>query len=125
MGLRLTMAILATLGSSLAMGCDPQARTASGVARADVGGGAASRERESCGGTRDCEAGLRCLEGVCVKPAASRVADYHWAAGESAAAKGQHDVAAQAFALAMEKFPPDQVPASLLCAYGVALRRQG
>lgn len=119
MGLRPILAILSLLSA-----CDPQARTASGVARADVaGGGSASRERESCSATRDCEAGLRCLEGSCTK-GGSRIGDYHWAAGEAAEAKGDHGAAAQSFALALDKYPADQVPAGLLCAYGAALRRQ-
>jgi hypothetical protein len=119
MGPRLVFAIVTILS-----GCDPQARTATGVARADMtAGGAASRERESCSATRDCEDGLRCLDGVCAKTG-SRLGDYHWAAGEAAEGKGDHGAAAQSFALALDKYPADQVPAGLLCAYGAALRRQ-
>jgi len=95
------------------------------VAHADIGGGlgGVSKERESCGSTRDCERGLRCIGGTCAG-GTSRIGDYYWAAGSAAAAKGNYGQAALAFAQAIERYPIDQVPVGLLCAQGAALRRQ-
>ena len=128
MGLRLSCAFLAVTAVLVPLsGCDPQAHPASGVAHADMGGGAgggASGYRESCATSRDCASGLRCLDGVCAGGQASRIGDYYWASGMAAAAKGNYAQAAQALAQAMEKYPADQVPAGLICAQGAALRRQ-
>ena len=119
---------LVTLAMLVVPACDPQAKPAPGVARADVlgAGRTPSRERESCAATGDCEAPLRCVERVCRAPASSRLGEYRWVAGEVAAGKGDFAHSVEQFAQAGSAFEADRLepPPGLLCAYGAALRRR-
>lgn len=121
--MRLRAALLCLLPAAA---CQPQAAGTAAPPVVQPARGEASRERESCASTADCEPGLRCVEQVCRNPVLSRRGEYYLTAGELAASKGDMPRANEFFTASALAFESDkiEVPPRLLCSHGAALRRQ-
>ena len=114
---------LASVASGLGGGCDARvpATAAGGVSAASAAGG--SLAFETCAASRDCDAGLRCLDGECRSTMRSVLGDLHAASGAAALRRGGSDLAIAAYAEAIARYDADGVttPAEVDCGYGQAL----
>jgi len=113
---------------TLLFGCAREAPQ-SGAASAAAGPGPAaapagprSREGETCAATRDCEAGLRCVDAACARPIATRSAEYAAASGLAALARGDGKDAAARLERALAELDgaKEPAPVHLLCAHAQA-----
>jgi hypothetical protein len=113
----------------LAAACDPRAKSAEVTAAGMTGATApknASKARESCASTSECDEGLRCVEQTCRSPQSTRLGEYYWTAGQVHMAKNKIPQAAEALQQALGVYTEEklEVPAGLLCDFGAALRRK-
>jgi hypothetical protein len=122
-----SMALAAGLGLGGAA-CDPKV-TAPRDAVPAPASGPLSTQGESCAATADCsqaQGTLRCVDVVCRSPQASRVGDFHWAAGHAAMAAGDAERASASFGRALGQYDTDKQapPPALLCEAGAVLRKK-
>jgi hypothetical protein len=84
---------------------------------------AKSKEYESCAASMQCQDELRCFDGMCRRTSRSAVGDFFAALGAASKARGDLDVAIDAYTKALGHYDSEKIalPPDIDCAFGSAL----
>ena len=118
---RIALAVTVVAGfAGFFAGCDSRAKASD---PGTGGGGAKSKEYESCGATQHCADEHRCFDNVCRRGARSTVGDYYAALGAQQKARGELEQSIDSYNKALGHYDSEKIalPPDVDCAYGGAL----